>query len=245
MKIVSKFIKNIYPILAIQLLLAISFSSCEKTDTPIAAPTSNIMVVNALATATSTPVHFYLDTQRITMTGLAYANTPNYVVVSPNYSAATFKNSSTMATITTAPVQLTAKNSYSMFLYGTAAAPLTLFTQDDLTAPPPGKSRIRIVNLAQSVGSNVDFAVRNDYQTTPTSNVILTNTAYGSSSSFVVVDSCTNYGIQVFATGTSTVKVSSSKITILPNLNYTILVRGILGGTPAIAIQAPINSTVF
>ena len=239
MKILSKFKKYILPI------IAIIFSSCEKTDKPIPPPTSNIMVVNALATATSTPVHFYLDTQRITMAGLAYANTPNYVVVSPNYSSATFKNSSTLATITTGPVQLTAKNSYSMFLYGTAAAPLTLFTQDDLTDPPVGKSRIRLVNLAQTVGSNVDLAIRNDYQTTPTSNVVVTNTAYGTSSSFVVVDSCTNYGIQIFATGTSTVKVSSSKITILPNLNYTILVRGILGGTPAIAIQAPINSTVY
>jgi hypothetical protein len=239
MKIVSKFKKYILPI------IAICFSSCEKTDTPIAVPTSNIMVVNALATATSTPVHFYLDTQRITMTGLAYANTPNYMVVSPNYSAATFKNSSTLASLITSPIKLTAKNSYSMFLYGTAAAPLTLFTQDDLTDPPAGKSRIRLVNLAQTVGSNVDLAIKNDYLTMPTSNVVVSNSAYGTSSSFVVVDSCTNYGIQVFATGTSTVKVSSSKITILPNLNYTILVRGILGGTPAIAIQAPINSTVF
>jgi hypothetical protein len=239
MKILSKLKKYILP------LIAICFSSCEKTDTPITVPTSNIMVVNALATATSTPVHFYLDTQRITMAGLAYANTPNYVVVSPNYSNATFKNSSSLATITTSPIQLTAKNSYSMFLYGTAAAPLTLLTQDDLTAPPPGKARIRLVHLAQAVGSNVDLAIKNDYQTTPTSNVVVTNSAYGSSSSFVVVDSCTNYSLQVFATGTSTVKASSSKLTILPNLNYTILVRGIMGGTPAIAIQSPINSTVY
>jgi hypothetical protein len=220
--------------------------SCTKEDNTVPPiETSNIMTINALASAASTPLNFYLDTQLVNLATIAYGNTPTYAVVKPIYQTVTVKNATTNTIVATAPLVLAATKKYSIYLHGTTAAPLLFITQDSLSEPASGKARIRLVNLGQSVGSNIDLALRNDYQVPAVGKVIVSNSAFGNVSPFIEVDTCSNYNIQVFATGTTTSKASSSKLTLLPGINYTILVRGIVGGTPALTIQAPINNNLF
>jgi hypothetical protein len=232
-------------LLGMAIILIVSLNSCTKEEKLVPIQTGNIMAVNALASLTSTPVNFYLDTQLVNTASFAYGNTPNYVVVKPNYQSLTIKNATTSTPLITTPLQIGVDKSYTFFLYGTTATPLVLITQDTLTAPSTGKARVRLVQLGQSVGANLDLVLRNDYQVPAVGKTIVANAAYGTASSFIEVDTCSNYNIQVYLTGTTTSKASSSKLTLLPNINYTILIRGISGGTPALAIQAPINNTVF
>lgn len=218
---------------------------CNKTDSIPEQPTSTVMIINALATATSTNAHFYLDTQRISNTSLAYGANTNYLIVGPKYTSATIKNATSNATIVSSPIKFQDKLSYSIYLHGTAATPLVLITKDSLITPSSGKSRVRLVNLGQGIGTNVDLLIKNDYQTPAVAKMAVPNCAFGTTSSFVEIDSCTNYSFQVMSTGTNNLKISATKVTILPNLNYTILVRGITGGTPALALQSPINNSVY
>lgn len=242
----NKFIKSIFNfIMLIGILSMILLVSCNKTESIPGQPTSTIMLINGLATATSTNAHFFLDSQRISNTSLAYGATTNYLVVGSNYSSGTIKNATTNATLISSAIQLQDKLSYSIFLHGTAATPLVLITKDTLSTPSSGKSRVRLVNLGQGIGSNIDLLIRNDYQIAPVAKMAVPNCAFGAASSFVEIDSCTNYSFQIVSSGTNTVKISSSKVTILPNLNYTIMVRGISAGTPALAIQSPINNSVY
>lgn len=251
MKIISKIKCKLFYVMLFGVALMTLLNACKKSNAVPALQTSNLMVVNAFSSPTSTPVYFFLDTQRVNTAALAYGNTPAYYTVLTGYSNGTFKNATSFANSTTtyagvAPsLSLVPANSYSAFLYGNLASPTVLFTQDTLSAPPSGKARIRLVNLGQNEGTNVDLALLNAYKTPAVSNVILPNNTYGSASKWAVVDTCSNYTIQLLATGTTTIKASSSKLSLLPNLNYTILIKGISGGTPAIAIQAPINNSVY
>ena len=245
MNLIKYFSNKVTMVFSSILFSLVFFWGCNKTETSQPISSSRTMIINALASTASTPVNCFLDSQRVTLTSLAYGGATNYLVVLNKYSNVGFLNATTGASIASSKVELIQNKNYSIFLYGTTVSPLTLITTDDLTAPPDGKAKIRVVNLCQNIPVNIDLAIRNDYQIPASSVVLSANNAYGSASSFVPVDTCSNYSLILYNKGTTTTIASSSKINILPNLNYTILVRGTLGGTPAIAIQTPINNVVY
>jgi len=52
---------------------------------------------------------------------------------------------------------LVANNSYSVFAGGSATMKITVATSDDLTAPPAGKAKVRLVHLGSGMGNAVFY----------------------------------------------------------------------------------------
>ena len=89
-------------------------------------------------------------------------------------------------------------------------------TEDDMTAPPSGKAKVRYINLNSGVNSNVDLSING--------TSIASNIAYQSASNFSTVDAGTQT-IKVMAAGTSTLYFDLP-VTLQAGKIYTIWASG-------------------
>ena len=144
----------------------------------------------------------------------------------------------TEQTVLTANSTFDADKYYTVAAAGTAAAPVAVVINDDLSIPDASKAYIRIINLVSN-GPGVDLAIG-------TAAPLVSNVAYKSASDFVAVapaNSSAPLIVQVRSTGTTTLLGAAiTNFTALAGRKYTILVRGLVGKTGA---QAPtVNSYI-
>jgi hypothetical protein len=205
---------------------------------------ANIFVANLLPTAPNTVANFFLDSLKLNPAVLTYpsisATTTYMTVLTGNNRKAVFKNSTTQAEIASKDVTFEKGRSYSVFLAGTKAEPSVFFTEDTLVAPPPGKALIRLVHLSPAL-ANIDLALKSEFPDKPPLTKIVLDGAYQSASKYMVVDTSANYTIQVLNAGTNTVRATGSKQVISAGRSYTLLARGIAGGSPGLTLQLFFN----
>lgn len=200
---------------------------------------ANIFVANLLPTAPNTVANFFLDSLKLNPAVLTYpsisATTAYWPVLAGNRKA-TFKNSTTAEKIASQDVTLEKNRCYSLFLAGTKADPSVFFTEDTLVSPPPGKALIRLVHLSPAL-ANIDLAVKSEYPNKPPLTKVILDRAYMSASKYMVVDTSSKYTIQVLNAGTGTVRATTSNAIIAAGQSYTLLARGIAGGSPGLTLQ--------
>lgn len=204
---------------------------------------ANVFVANLLPTAPNTVANFFLDSLKLTYSVLTYPSisaTTNYMTVLARKREAIFKNPTTQDRIASKNVEFEKNKYYSLFLTGTKADPSIFFTQDTLTTPPPGKALIRLIHLSPAL-ANIDLALKSEIPGKPPLTKIVLDGAYQSASKFMVVDTSANYTIQVLNAGTSTVRATTSKQVISAGRSYTLLARGIAGGSPGLTLQLYLN----
>ncbi len=204
---------------------------------------ANLFVANLLPTAPNTVANFFLDSLKLNPAVLTYPSisaTTTYMTVLTGNRKAVFKNSTTQDQIASKDVVFEKDKSYSVFLAGTKAEPSVFFTQDTLVTPPPGKALIRLVHLSPAL-ANIDMAMKSELPGKPPLTKIVLDGAYQSASRYMVVDTSANYTIQVLNAGTGTVRATTSKAVISANRSYTLLARGIAGGSPGLTLQLFFN----
>ncbi len=190
-------------------------------------------------------VNVFVNNAKINGTSLTYFSTfptNEYVALTPGAAnvQVTTVASGTVAsqTVLTATAPLEADKYYTVAAAGTAAAPVAVVVNDDLSVPDPTKAYVRIINLVSN-GPGVDLAIG-------TTSPIVSNVAYRSASDFIPVTVVANtnniFAFQVRQTGTATLLGASTNVTMVAGRKYTLLVRGLVGRTGA---QAPAVSSYF
>lgn len=184
-------------------------------------------------------VDVYVNNTKVNGTALAfYTGYPDreYLALTPGAAALKVSTpaSGTVAeqTVLTANATFDADKYYTVAAAGTAAAPVAVVFNDDLSIPDAGKAYLRVINLVSN-GPGVDLAIG-------TAAPLVSNVGYKSASDFVAVapaNSSAPLTLQVRSAGTATLLGATiTNFTAFAGRKYTILVRGIVGKTGA---QAP------
>jgi len=143
--------------LFILIIFAIAaLSSCKKNDDSSANLSAYVMVTNAAEG--SSPQDFYLDNVKLTTSATAYAQSSGYLTTTAGNHAAQFTNSGTTTANASFSLAVQGGQYYSVYYTGgTAASNNYVIAQDDLTAPPAGKVKVRFINLSSAAAATVDF----------------------------------------------------------------------------------------
>ncbi|WP_020602962.1 DUF4397 domain-containing protein [Spirosoma spitsbergense] len=146
----------------------------------------------------------------------------------------------TDATLATADLTTQADTYYSVFLYGTAPTYNTLTLTDNLTVQDPAQAYVRLVNLV----SGADAAATYDLVVNGT--VVASGIAplKGAATFFpipAIAYATTAVPVQIRPTGASTVLAST---TLQPYASrfYTLVARGIVGGTTTKAVILSVST---
>jgi hypothetical protein len=220
-------------------------TACGKDDKPAApAPDQGkIMISHAAAAASSQVTAFVNDAQ---VGQLNYGQTSGYI--NANAGTPTLRINNGTQAIATKPLTIAKDQNYSVFAYSpsnTIGSADILTIPDDLTAPPAGQIKVRLVHLGVGAPSPVQLTVPNVVPGTP-GTPVGGDVAFGAASNFTNLTASTiNFTITApgalptaprttvltvgdgTGAGTGTKNYEAGKI-------YTILVRGIVGaGVPA------------
>ncbi|MGZ3832857.1 MAG: DUF4397 domain-containing protein, partial [Mucilaginibacter sp.] len=118
-------------------LCALAFSACNKKDNGSATLSANVRVTNS--SQASVPQDFFMDSNKITASAVAYGQSTDYMTTSVGNRQAAFKNSGTTTVNTSFNVSLQAGKYYSVFY---ADGNSYTAVQDDRTTPQSGKARV-------------------------------------------------------------------------------------------------------
>ncbi|MCC3151919.1 DUF4397 domain-containing protein [Hymenobacter sp. BT770] len=167
-------------ILPASLLLA----SCSKSDTPAPAPVDQgkVAFINAASHIAPTTLKFLVDNTE--KASLAYGASSSYQgIQTGSHSLQITAGTQAAFTMTLAPE----KDKTYTFVATPATSPSTvngLLFPDDLTAPTTGKARIRLINLAQGVGTPLRLSQVTSTVTGPVVADVVTNVGVNSASAF-------------------------------------------------------------
>ncbi|AQG80822.1 DUF4397 domain-containing protein [Spirosoma montaniterrae] len=191
-------------------------------------------------------VNVFVNNAKINGTSLTYFSTfptSEYVALPPgaaNVQVTTVASGTVTAQpVLSATAPLEADKYYTVAAAGTAAAPVAVVINDDLSVPDATKAYVRIINLVSN-GPGVDLAIG-------AASPIVSNVAYKSASAFVpvtVVANATNLlAFQVRQTGTTTLLGASTNLSVVAGRKYTLLIRGLVGrtGTQAPAVSSYVS----
>jgi uncharacterized protein (UPF0264 family) len=136
------------------------------------------------------------------------------------------------AAVIDANMALMAGGAYSVFATGLLANIAPLVAVDDLSAPPAGQARVRVIHASPDAPA-VDIAVQGG-------PVLFSNLAFRQVSAYGAVPAGT-YNLEVRLAGTATVVLSIPNYEIQANRIYTVAAIGLAGGTPALTVLPLVN----
>ncbi|MBH8559971.1 DUF4397 domain-containing protein [Hymenobacter negativus] len=239
MKTSFVFRRAIQAILPATLLLA----ACSKSDTPTPTPAASTARIAIFNGAANVNVAAKVLVDEAEKASLNYGQFASYQTI--NAGTPTFKIVGGTTVLSTQPLTIDKDKSYSFFAYnpGPTNATTGLLVADDLTAPAttpaPGKAKIRLVHIAQGLGTNSGQGTAlpinlSEAQTVGYADRI-PNVAFGTASNFLEINAGTfNLAITTgtapsntfqfnvgdgSGSGTGTKAFEAGKI-------YTIIVRG-------------------
>ncbi|WDF56064.1 DUF4397 domain-containing protein [Mucilaginibacter sp. KACC 22063] len=218
-------------------LLTISLSSCLKDHhddyvQPSVALVSAINAVPDLAAA-----DFYLDQNRGNNQPIATGTSMDYINVYTGKRTFTFTSSGTTTKVKSDTTTFKANTGYSVFISNVAAKADYLITVDSIARPATGMATVRFVNLSPNAGAT-DLAITGG-------NVVATNKAYRTVSSFVPVQGDKAYTFEVRNAGTANVISTLPSLTLRSGSVYTIWVQGIAGATDQTKLSTRIQNNVY
>jgi uncharacterized protein DUF4397 len=215
--------------------MALFMTSCDKDDDDGPVVPANYMVVHA--SPGSPAVELYLDDVKATTSATSFGSASSYASIAPKQYNVKLAAVNTINPIAETTVNLNNGGNYSIFAYDTLLnSKVKIFSvEDDLSAPPSGKAKIRFFHLSPT-DIAVDILANN--------TVLFPNRKYadnvsdGSKASFITVDA---------GTYTVDVKIASSSLPSLLSIPgvvveagkiYTIVAKGKIKGSGANALGA-------
>lgn len=234
--------------IALMFAITTNMSSCKKPGiTSEVFDASHLRVVNGLRDRTG--VKFYLDTFNLTLTGTLNYNTVSatYYVVNSGLRNARFYSTTSTDTFAKQAIQLDVNKEYTLYLGGVAGAPKFWFTEDEIVSGPADKAKIRLANLAVT-GVNIDVTIQSEDTSAPQPKPevkIVSNAASESVSNYFSATVPVSKGnsipqlhtIRVYQAGTSTELLKYKGIDLRGTSINTIILVGVNGGTPAMAMR--------
>jgi hypothetical protein len=232
---------------ALQALLpaTLLLASCSKDDQPAApAPDQGRVLFSHAAAAANTQLTAFVADQQTAQ--LNYGQSSGYVTV--NAGAPTLRINNGTQIVVTQPLTVAKDQNYSVFAYSPSAtigSAAVLAIPDDLTAPPAGQVKVRVVHLAVGAPSPVRLTVTSPVPGGAGTDVTA-DVAFGTASNFANLTAGTiNLAItsagaipaaprtQVLTVGDGTGAGTGTKNYEAGKI-YTIVVRGISSaGVPA------------
>jgi hypothetical protein len=199
----------IYSLFTILIGLIIILPSCSKDDND-SGVTAHVMIVNSAQG--SSAQDFYLNNAKVNSTAVAYTESSGYITTGSGTKTAEFRNTGSTTATASSSANLEANKYYTFYFTGNSAAK----TEDDMSAPPSGKAKVRYINLNSSANSNVDLSLNG--------TSIASNIGYQSASSFSTVNAG-SHTIKVLAAGTNTLYFDLP-VTLQAGKIYTIWASG-------------------
>ena len=206
-----------------------SFNSCKKDTT--ASTDANVQIVQASPNGPS--VDGYVNGS-LRVTNLSYGNASAYFATSAGTNNIKVTSTGTTTAIFNVDINLEAGKFYSVFVIDSASKAKAATTNDDMTPPASGKSRIRFLDFIPN-SPRIDLAVTG-------SSTIFTNRSFNDQVTNTAVQNFTevnagNLNLELRLTGTSTVILPIPTITLQAGKIYTIYARGFVGGTASQALN--------
>ncbi len=197
-------------------LLVTGFSSCSKDDTGALNLTGsvNLMIVNG-AEGTA-PQDYYSDGTKVNATAVAYAQNTSYISTPAGNHAGEFRTSGSTAVTASGAVTFENGKYYSVYLSGSGTSASSFASEDDMSAPAAGKSKVRFVHLSSAVTSSVDFGVTGGAK-------IVSALAYKTASAYNTVDA--NSGFTLYLAGSTTGSLTIPAFVQAGKI-YTVFVSG-------------------
>lgn len=207
-------------------LAAAAFTSCKNDDNN-ATPTSGyIMAVNSADGSSSQDV--YIDNVKASTTAVAYGSSSNYITTSSGQHTVQFNNSGSTTANASVNLSIDGGGYYTVYYTGganTSTSNNYIITQDDLTAPPAGKAKVRFVHLASGLvsgtTSTVDFGIMSGSK-------FLSALAYKTASAYYVADPGTTFLLYLSGSANSSLNIPT---TLQAGKIYTIFVSGSTSAT--------------
>lgn len=225
-------LSSLLKLFGILTIVAVTFSSCLKNhdDTPYPVqPVAGLNVANASPGTAS--FNFGLDNNYVNGPALVYGQRSGYLSAYTGKRLFSLTSGGTTQVIATDTLNLSDNNYYSLFITGLNSSPSFFFTQDDLSAPPTGKAKIRFIQLSPD-GGPFDLGVKGGA-------TLFSNQAYKTASNFITIDPAT-YSFQLKADNTGTITPIDS-VAISAGKIYTVWSKGLIEGTGDYAISGKVN----
>ena len=191
-------------------------TSCTKDDTGALSltGTANVMVVNA-ADGTS-PQDYYSDGTKVNSSAVAYTQNSGYASTPAGNHAGVFKVSGTTTVTASGDVTFESGKYYSVYLIGSATGTASFVTEDDMSAPPSGKSKVRFVHLSAALASSIDFGITGG-------NKIVSALAYKTASTYNTVDANTGFTLYLAGSTTGSLTIPAA---VQAGKIYTVFISG-------------------
>lgn len=190
-------------ILCVLALSATLLTGCQKSRLGLTEESgqAKIAIMNVVTPNRPTSVsassgllgyYLFLDNFQMFTQSLIPNKTTGYVLASPG--SHTIRVDSTaqvtnaikpFATVNTTTIQTEAGKYYSVFYTGKVQAPEIVITKDDLTRPPVGKSKVRVIHLSPDAGS---LTIAGALTTATTMNAMFSNLTYKTDPVFTNID---------------------------------------------------------
>jgi hypothetical protein len=229
--------KKILSCLALSATL-LFLNACDKDDDDGPVEPAQFMLVNS---SPGTPaVELYLDDVKASTTPVAYNANSGYASIAGKQYNVKIAAVNTINPIAETTINLDAGRTYSIFAYDTLLNnKAKIFAiEDDLTAPPSGKAKIRFLHLL--AGPNpvaVDIAANG--------TVLFPNRSYadhisnGGKANFVNVDAGT-YALEARIAGSPNAFLTVPGVVVEAGKIYTVLAKGKTNGTGELALGAQV-----
>lgn len=229
--------KKILTSIALSAVL-IAFNSCKKDDDDGPVAPAQYMVVHSAPGAPA--VELYLDDIKASTSATSFGNASAYNSIAAKQYNVKIAAVNSISPVAETTINLDGGNNYSIFAYDTLLnGKVKLFSvQDDLTAPPAGKAKIRFFHLVPGPNSpNVDIAANNTVLFPNRS--FADNVSDGGKGNFITVDAGT-YTLNARLAGSAIDLLEVPGVTVEAGKIYTIIAKGRVIGTGETALGAQV-----
>ena len=163
----------------------ILLASCSKSDTPAPTPavdTGRVTFINAASHIAPTTLKFLVDNAE--KTSQAYGGNSGYQGIPTGNHTLQVASGTQTAFSTALAVDKDKNYTFVASPSGSASTTNGFIFPDDLTAPTPGKARIRVINLGQGVATPVRISQVTSTVSGPVVADIVTNVPLNTASAF-------------------------------------------------------------
>ena len=227
-KTIQQLVKNTAFFSLVILILA----SCRKDNsTSVNSGTSSLTLVHASPGTIAYDVK--LNGRRLNQNAFTYGNYYNYGLVPSGYAVFSITHAGTNIVAARDSFSLKRHNAYSLYIADIPSKVSLLLTKDDLSAPAPGKAKLRFINLNPDAGAlNLNYL--GDTTTLFPSIPFKFNTA------FIQVNPATGIGFAIADSTGKNILATSAKYRIDEGRIYTVVAKGAKSvtdtGTAAIGV---------
>jgi hypothetical protein len=227
-----KFTKNkstISLLTAIVCLLAVSISSCSKSNTAPANVVPYGLVSVIYASPNAPAADFYVNNSIVNAAPLTSGNYIPYFKSVAGSVKAGFFNTGALTPIAIDTINIKANEAYTLFFANTAAKHDLVLVTDTIVTPANSGASIRLANMSPDA-PNVDLVI--------SGKVIISNKSYKQVSSFVSISTAPNDTLKIVQTGTNNVLGVVNAVTVPTGGVFTIWLYGLANGTADQALKA-------